>query len=360
MKIIQVLGTNGKGSIAAYTANILSTAGFKTGLFISPHLIEKEERISIDGVNIPKEEFDELCEIFCGDNLFATYTDSAMAYFVRNNCEFAVLEAGLGGRLDPTTKFGAHVLIFGRIGLDHTQILGGTVEQIAYEKVAAIGYGVDVISVPQLPEVEAILREQCLEKHATLYFSNRYIGELQNIGVHQSENAGAAALAAQIAAEVSESQVTMGLKNTVIHGRIEYFGDLHLIIDGAHNSDAFIELADTLSARFPGRKKRWIVAAMGDKDISKLVEIVGEDECSCVCADEKRGVAAKNLAAKFKNGKASALSEIFGEKIGAGCVPAQSPEISLNVDSVLTVVTGSLYLAGAVRKILISYGKING
>lgn len=179
LRFVHVAGTNGKGSTCVYIASILQAAGYKTGLFTSPYIETFEERIRINGENIPLDDLREITEAVreaatqvereVGEHPteFELMTAVALAYFRRQQCDIAVLEVGLGGRLDSTNIIKAsEVSVIARIGLDHTQVLGNTLAEIAAEKAGIIKPHGVVVNYPQVPEAEAVIREVATREQA--------------------------------------------------------------------------------------------------------------------------------------------------------------------------------------------------
>ena len=167
LQFVHIAGTNGKGSTAAMLASILRSAGYTTGLFTSPYLERFAERMQVNGVPVPDAEFAAVCEtlkpcITAMDDPpteFELVTAAAMLWFRRRGCDVVVLEVGLGGRLDATNVIAAPACaVITNIGLDHTEILGDTLEQIAREKAGILKPGTCAVSYPQAPEVRAVLR----------------------------------------------------------------------------------------------------------------------------------------------------------------------------------------------------------
>ena len=170
---MHIAGTNGKGSTAAMLASILRAAGYTTGLFTSPYLERFAERMQVNGVPVPDAEFAAVCEalqpcIAAMDDPpteFELVTAAAMLWFRRRGCDVVVLEVGLGGRLDATNVIAAPACaVITNIGLDHTEILGDTLEQIAREKAGILKPGTRAVSYPQTPEVRAVLHEICAQR----------------------------------------------------------------------------------------------------------------------------------------------------------------------------------------------------
>ncbi len=178
LHFIHVAGTNGKGSASAMISRILTEAGYRTGLYISPHLLRINERWSIDGRDISDEELADMLELLRPHILsmedrptrFEALTALAFLYFKRQNCDVVVLEVGLGGRLDATNAIPVpDCALIMSIGLEHTEILGDTIEQIAYEKGGIIKEGGDVVLYPQEPAAEAVFRAIVRDRHAILH-----------------------------------------------------------------------------------------------------------------------------------------------------------------------------------------------
>lgn len=173
LQFVHIAGTNGKGSTAAMLASILRAAGYTTGLFTSPYLERFAERMQVNGVPVPDAEFAAVCEalqpcITAMDDPpteFELVTAAAMLWFRRRGCDVVVLEVGLGGRLDATNVIAAPACaVITNIGLDHTEILGDTLEQIAREKAGILKPGTRAVSYPQTPEVRAVLHEICAQR----------------------------------------------------------------------------------------------------------------------------------------------------------------------------------------------------
>ena len=168
-KSIHIAGTNGKGSTAVYTGNIIRAAGFSCGVYISPHVVNPTERISVNGVNIPEADLERLLKKYCeGVTFFHAYTDAAFEWFKENKVDYAVVETGLGGRLDPTNIIVPKVGILTSIGYDHTDVLGHDLKKIAIEKCGIIKTGMQVVTCSQKDEAMQIIEETCREKGCSL------------------------------------------------------------------------------------------------------------------------------------------------------------------------------------------------
>lgn len=318
-RTIHVAGTNGKGSTAAMIARILSSAGYRTGMYISPHLFRNTERMTIDGIEITEEDFAAyamhvLSKVALMDEKgleeptqFEMYTAMAFLYFERKKVDFAVIEVGLGGRFDATNVIEPLLSVITSISYDHKDILGDTIEKIAYEKAGIIKEGSRVVMYPKmLPEAAAVIAEVCKEKNASLVkadigslvpknydlsgqtFDFRYRDyditdmKLPLIGDHQLLNA-VVALAAiaeidKTGHPVEETAVKKGIESVKWPCRLSIVSSEPLIlIDGAHNEDGINSLYDALVKYFGSRKKIFVIGMLRDKDygyaIRKLMPI---------------------------------------------------------------------------------------
>src|SRR3990167_842734 len=199
---IHITGTKGKGSTAIMMSTILEHAGLTTGLFTSPHLIDLKERIQINRQNISEHEFTSNLNEFrpyiqhlhetepsASPTFFEILTAVAMLYFKKKQVDMAVLEVGLGGRLDSTNVVIPHVSIITNVGFDHTAILGNTLSSIAYEKAGIIKQGVPVVSAAEAPEALSVIEKTCKGKNARLYLLGRdiWVEEVQSIHENNSE-----------------------------------------------------------------------------------------------------------------------------------------------------------------------------
>ena len=261
LPVIQVAGTNGKGSVSAIISNILINAGYKTGLFTSPHLVNVNERIRIDGIPISNKEIDLFIKSYKTDiekyesTFFETITALAFYYFKKEDVDIAIMETGLGGRLDSVSICEPLATIITPISYDHMEILGETLAEIAFEKAGAIKKDVVCISAKQNSAATKVLTEKADKVKAPIYFLN---GEsLPNYdinipGVTQRENAllAVSALSHINGFIIPEEAVIKGLQT------VQWFGRNHIlrknplvIFDVAHNLESlrcFLEYYDSL------------------------------------------------------------------------------------------------------------------
>ena len=317
MRIIHVAGTNGKGSVCAYISSVIKVSGRKVGLFTSPHLVSMEERIRINGINVSKElfleAFMELKE--CEDRLkeetgrfsfFEYLFGMAMYCFKKESVEYAVMETGLGGRLDATNAVAKpFVTVITPVSLDHVSVLGDTVSQVAMEKAGIIKKDVPVVFWAENPEVKNVIEKVASEKNSqalpidkgnyeilqisdksvdfcthNMYHKNgRYSVSLAT-ALYQVENAllslEALYYMATKDAKLTDEVIIKGIKEACWQGRFQEVAE-GVIVDGAHNEAgilSFIEAVSTRESVIDVTKKVLLFAVMGDKDYDKMIELI--------------------------------------------------------------------------------------
>lgn len=398
-KSIHIAGTNGKGSTAAMIASILQTAGFKVGLFTSPHLVSFTERIKVNNIEIKEQEVVELAkEIkkiiqrsqkssdseppnFRTSELNPTFFEfvAAMAflYFKRKNVEWAVVETGMGGRLDATNILIPKVSAITNISYDHREFLGQTLKEIAAEKAGIIKDGIPVVSSAQEPEVMEVITEKATAKGSGLFVYGRdFFSRPGNVdihgitfyyegrerldelrvpltGMHQVENASIAVKAIELIMEkesIPSPNVRKGLSQTQWHGRLELIknGECNcdILIDGAHNPSASKILADSLQRYFiPSYEKViLILGIMADKDIEGIMKPLLPLASGIIftAPDYERAASPEKLAACAR--KSGFLSRITNSVKGAIDLAKEDAEMSSR--KTLIVITGSFYTIG--------------
>ncbi|MDB6152127.1 MAG: FolC bifunctional protein [Chthoniobacteraceae bacterium] len=276
-KFLHVAGTNGKGSVCAMLDSICRAAGLKTGLFISPHLITFRERIRVNGAMISEEEvvsgLQAIREMSADwdqqPTFFEIVTALGLAHFQRHGVDVAVLETGMGGRLDATNVVTPAVSVITPIGFDHTLWLGDSLAAIAGEKAGIIKPGVPVVISPQEPTAETTLREAALRCGAPFYSITAPVTGLEVAleGSHQRWNAAAAIKAVELAGIKASSQaIANGLRNVEWPGRFQHIDD-RLVLDGAHNPAAIERLVQTWREVYGEEKATLIVGILKDKDV---------------------------------------------------------------------------------------------
>ena len=390
LRFIHVLGTNGKGSVSVMTASCLSAAGYKAGLFTSPFVESFCERIQIDSRYIPEADFCRLTEAVrekserlpqqLQPTFFEFVLAVALVYFCEQKCDLVVLEAGIGGRDDSTNVIPAPlVTVFTCISLDHTELLGDTVEKIAANKAGAIKKGSTVVSFPaenggfdfcpQQESVKQILCRASRENGCRIVFPDmkkaHILGEsmfktelkydslsfsLRLPGEHQLANAACALESIKalrtLGYTVTDEALRKGLESAFLPARTEIVRTEPLtVIDGGHNEGAAKTLAWFIDRFFSGRRVTLLAAYMKDKDYKAAIEILAphcENIVFTLC-DERRGEDPSVLAGYAEKYCGNVL---FERDMNEALKKATA---LLNGDSAL-VIAGSFYLAGAVRK----------
>ena len=347
LSFIHIAGTNGKGSVSAMTASILKNAGYKVGLFTSPFIEEFNERIKINGDNIPDGDLSKIATIVkerCEElsleiSVFAQITAMAFLYFEREKCDIVVLEAGLGGRLDATNVIkNPKATVITKIGFDHTEWLGDTLEKIATEKCGIIKDGAPLFTCEnQADEVITIIKNFAKSKNSQVTFCKKTDYPLSLLGEYQKQNAG---IAVEVCRHlgIGEETIKKGLLSTKWPARFEFLKE-NLIIDGGHNPDGITALLDSLKNL--GRKVIFVTAMMEDKEISTATGFLDEFSDSIIATEiaMPRCLSAEKLADHFTN------AIICKNPIDAVYLALSKCEANTVV-----CVCGSLYLAGEVRK----------
>ena len=281
-EVIHVAGTNGKGSVCAMIDSICRAQGHRTGLFTSPHLVTFRERIRINGEMISKDAVANGLSAIRNlvahwdphPTFFEVTTALALKYFSETNIDVAILETGIGGRLDATNAIQSNVSVITQIDFDHKEWLGNTLAEIAKEKAGIIKLGTPVISASQRPEAEKVIRARAAECEAPLQFvTESYDGSpIALHGHHQKQNA-AIAIAALRAAKigVDKSAIAQGLLTIDWPARFQKW-DERIIIDGAHNPAAARTLAETWCEVFGDQRATLILAILSDKDFGEICE----------------------------------------------------------------------------------------
>ncbi len=361
--VAQVAGTKGKGSVARFLDAIYRAAGRRTGRFLSPHLERIEERICLDGDPLPAEAFDRHAATVLqadpgGLTFFEATLGIACLAFAEARVEATVLEVGLGGRLDATTAVPVTRTVVTQISFDHMELLGGTLRAIATEKAGIARQGVPLVSgVDPASEPGRVIADRA----ASLGAPYRYVPPpptepaglsgvrwnhllLPVLGVHQGHNA---ALAAAVADDVEPAAARRGLLSARHPACCEYFpGPPPALLDGAHNDASIAATLRALADHLPGARPALLFAVAGDKDRDAIVRLLAPAAGPVVCtrADMRRGVEAEELA----------RHPAWSDRALAVADPAAAlaRARALAGSGGLVLVTGSLYLAGAIRPLL--------
>lgn len=384
---VQVAGTNGKGSVCAFLDSICRQAEIETGLYTSPHLVSITERIKLDGVDINEDEFARLAtqvrekaetllaegELTYRPTFFEQVTAIALLAFAEARVELAILETGLGGRLDATTAANAEICAITQIALDHQEYLGEAIEEIAAEKAAIIRPDSKVVLTYQTRSVEQVLIGRCREVgvtpvwassdieiknepiilpalHGSIRTTKAFYGHLEfwnMLGKHQFQNAAVAIAIADLLQqdefEISIDEISMGLETAEHPGRLEYIGNF--LLDGAHNIAGAEALAAYLE-EFVDKPIMMIFGAMKEKDVSGIAEILWAKAERLVLTQpsNSRAMTAEELSNFVPK-------EFDREKVVLTDSVEEAMEKAGSADLVL--VTGSLYLVGEVKSLLI-------
>jgi dihydrofolate synthase / folylpolyglutamate synthase len=376
MTLVQVAGTNGKGSVSAMLAAILTSAGRRVGLFTSPHLVDLRERIRVGGAPIPEADVVDGMEALgslvarLDATMFEALTALALDHFARESVEVAVLETGLGGRLDSTSVGRPAVEVITRIDLDHEAYLGSTLDAIAREKAAIIRSGI-ALSARQEPDVEAELARRAFERGVPLLVEGRDLAvrvrratldgqwldfegpgwglddvRCALLGVFQPGNAVLAAAAAR-ALGAEDAAIRDGLASVRWPGRFQLIRrDPPVIVDGAHNPAGAQALAASLAAYFPGRRGTLVVGISADKDKAGILRALVPlaHRVICTAADHPRAASPESLAglARLAAGDASV-------RIETAPSPPEALRLALaEPDTPMVCVAGSLFMIGEI------------
>jgi dihydrofolate synthase/folylpolyglutamate synthase len=362
LRVLHVAGTNGKGSTCSMSAEALRLAGHRVGLYTSPHLVRFHERIQVDGLPIGDPVLgDRIAEVrrACpwhdgGDEAerltyFEFATLLALLHFAREGVDAAVLEVGLGGRFDATNAVTPAVTAVSRIGLDHVQLLGDTLAAIAREKAGIFKPGVPaVVAHAQPPEAMEALREEALRRGAPFQVAApSWDGPVALRGPHQRGNAALAAAALRLldaaGVRVGEESIARGIAGARWPGRLEEVGGV--LLDGAHNPDGALALAEALEAVYPGRPVDLVFGVLADKDHRGILRALAPAVRSLhlVPPDSPRA----RDPATYRDLAASMCAAVH---VHARCSEALACARREARDGAVVCVAGSLYLVGEARR----------
>ena len=381
LKYIHIAGTNGKGSTAAMTASILRKAGYKTGLYTSPYIYRFNERMQIDGEQIPDEELAQITEwvkplaqsMEESPTEFELVSCIAFEYFKRNGCDIVVLEVGMGGALDSTNVIPVpEVAVITNIGLDHTDVLGKTVEEIAETKAGIFKDGGNAVVYRSTPGVEAVFERVCAERNVSLkkadfaglnLVSHGLEGQvfdcgsrkaltLPLLGDHQLHNAAVVLSVMDTLIEkgwqVSEDHIRQGMRDVSWPGRFDIMRqDPLFIIDGGHNPQCIEALVKNIQDYLAGRKVIVLTGVLADKDYADMYKPVMPlvQEFVCITPPNPRKLDADLLAQYLTEAGATATP---CDSVVAGVRTAMEKAGSDGV----VLCFGSLYSIGSIRDAL--------
>jgi dihydrofolate synthase / folylpolyglutamate synthase len=370
---VHIAGTNGKGSVAAFLSSILREAGFTVGVYTSPHLLRFTERFKVNGCEMSRESAaqltDELRRAVVEEEpptFFEATTAMALVYFAREKTDVAIMEVGMGGRLDATNIIHPLVSVITNISLEHQDFLGTSIREIAGEKAGIIKEGVDLVTGARRPSVVEQFRRLSREKRAPFwrigeqiryrttasglhyYGMDRRIHRLQ-LGLKGRFQAGNAALALAVAElldrkgfPASGEHIRRGLLNVDWPGRMQVVSrDPDVLLDGAHNPGAARALASAVREEYPDRRLILVIGVMDDKDIREILRWIVPlgDHIIFTRPRYYRAATPERLMAE------AASFTVSGEIIPA-LFPALERAITLATPSDLIVVCGSLFTVG--------------
>lgn len=380
LKFVHVAGTNGKGSTSAMLASVLEKSGYRTGLYISPHLLRYHERFCINGQAVSddgltaatrrvKAAADTLAD---APTQFELLTCIAFCIFEAENCDIVVLEVGLGGRLDATNVIPVpEVAVITRIGLEHTEILGDTVEKIAAEKAGIVKPGGTVVLGDQTNAVRGVVADICRRTGAQLkmtdlseveFHSSSLQGQrfgwrqypeiaLSLLGSHQLQNASTALETIlqlrQKGWNIPDAALLEGLKHTVWPGRFECVSTCPaIVIDGGHNRQCAEAIAAALRDYFPGKQVIFLIGVLADKDFSGIFDALLPlaKQVAAVTPDSPRALEAQTLCQRLKTDYHFANATPCSSVAEALALVRQSAQ-----KGDVICACGSLYLIGEVR-----------
>ncbi|MCM1364559.1 MAG: bifunctional folylpolyglutamate synthase/dihydrofolate synthase [Faecalibacterium sp.] len=392
LKFVHVVGTNGKGSVSTEISFITRSANLKTGLFTSPFVTEFCERIQIDGEYIDKDDFaeiieeiksvnDELDKVELTPTFFEVVFAAALIYFEREKCDIVVLEAGLGGRTDSTNIIPAPlVTVITSISLDHTQVLGNTVKEIAEEKCGVIKSGSVVVSYPsdnggfdfisQSSDAYEVIERVCKEKNCKHISPDMNIitkrGEnldgidfdfgklslkVKFTGDHQLANAAVAVIAAREIANcglpITDTDIKSGLSDAFLPARMEIISRSPLIIiDGGHNVGCMTALSKMIKQHLSGKRITAVLGFMKDKNYESAIDIISPlcENIVCTLAEEGRGEEPEVLAEYAKRNCENVTCQKDVKK-------AFDSALSMMGENDALICAGSFYIVSDIRRL---------
>ena len=381
LQFIHVAGTNGKGSVCAMLASVLQAAGYRVGLNTSPHLVEFEERIRVNGVQIPPEELAALATQIrpAADAMeehpteFELITAMALQYFLQERCDVVVLETGLGGALDASNVIDTpQAAVLTAMGMDHMALLGSTMAEIAAAKAGIIKPGGTVVSSGGCPEADEVFRQTARQRGARLVEvdSSRLRLREQGLlgtafdfapwrdlriplaGAYQLRNAATAITAVEVLRQrgwkISQQALRQGLAQVRWPGRLECLREKApvFLLDGAHNVHGIKAVTQSLRELFPGRKLVFLLGILADKEVGEMLDLVvplAEAVVTVTPPDSPRAMEAETLGqlvlARGIPARACA-SVAEGVRAAAEAAGADGAVCAL----------GSLYMSGQVRR----------
>ena len=377
LRFVHIVGTNGKGSTASMLSSVLTEAGYRVGLFTSPYVVTFRERMQICGQMISPEALGEVCELVKPvawldedrPTWFELVTAVALVWFARERCDIVILEAGMGGEFDATNVIPApEVAVFTNIGLDHTEILGDTVEKIALTKSGILKPGCEAVLYPNTPEVEAVIAGRCAALGIPLHRANvedltvveRSIAgqslqagalrfRLPLLGEHQRRNCAVVLQVLRCLQDrgfaISSQAVCRGLETVTWPGRFEILQKEPLfILDGGHNPQCMDALLQTAGEYLAGRPLTVITGVLHDKDYAAMYDKTAPLASAffTLTPPNPRALDASELAKLLaRYGKPVTVCQSAAEAV--------SRALAATPKNGAVLAYGSLYMAGEIR-----------
>ena len=376
IRAVHIAGTNGKGSTCAMLESIFRTAGYRTGLYTSPHLLDVRERIQINRQNIPPGDFARVMQRIApliekyAATYFETLTVLAFVYFAEENLDVAFIEVGLGGRLDATNVIHPELSIITSIDFDHMQHLGDTLEKIAAEKAGIVKNGVDCLAGKMPDEADKVITSVCEKHHAPFYRAadfydiikldespgktkiriagSQYRGDmvLALNGKPQLDNAAIALAGCDLLScrgyTIDFRHVQLGMRAVNWPGRLQVVSENPtVVLDVAHNKASFDKLIESLVSLYGDKKIYFVIGLMEDKSIDAIVEKTAGIAYAVqpVAADDPRAMTAQELHGRYR-GFSAVLYDARTVRDGVLYVLNQCEK------DALVCITGSHYIAG--------------
>ena len=353
LRIIHVAGTNGKGSVCAMLESIYRAAGYKTGLYTSPHLVSFRERIQVNRELIAEMEVVRLTECMQAllrkfpaeqpPTFFEVITVMALEHFARARCDIILLETGLGGRLDATNIVTPIATVITPIAFDHQQYLGETLAQIATEKSGILKQGIPALSAPQLPEARAVL-----EQTGPITFVE---GERATAlaGKHQRQNAALATATVEVLQNtlpVKNETIETGLANVrwPARGQVFELNGRKMLLDAVHNPASAETLRGVLAELHPGQRPTLMLGVLADKNWEQMVGILAPvaSRVVCVPVSSERTLPPDELANACR--QQNDCEVVVAESLEEGLATVAKDDF--------VVLTGSIYLLGEAMEML--------
>ncbi len=394
MRFVHVGGTNGKGSTTAMLMSVLKANGYKTGMFISPHLVSYCERMQINGEMIPEERLAELTtkvkekiKVMTDQGYehptgFEVSTAIALLYFYEEKTDIAVIEVGLGGAIDSTNIITPAVSIITNVTLDHMFYLGNTVKEIATVKAGIIKEGVPVITASEDPDALKVIRTRAKKMHAPylrigreLYYNVLELKETGThflvkddrgfsidlctplVGAHQAVNGTTVMMAIKMLEKqgmvFSDKKIQEGFKNTYWPARLELIGEKpKILLDSAHNYDGAVKLRHSLNTIYKYKKLIYVIGMLADKQRSKVLAKLGPLADSIVVT-KPNSPRAGDWQAMYKKAKNYTHDVYMDESIEK----AVDKALSLAGEDDLVCIAGSIYMVAYAREYILNLSK---